>query len=690
MAKKTNALLSGNLLMNQAKLGAAIDYSAMLDESVKILKDRFDLANTTTASFLNNMPEDFSAEIVPVEGRELLTKFLRQNKDRYVELSKIAGQYSSRPTSEEYINATNELEKIKSSFLSTKTSLENFAAMREDAANNINNWSPAMTGIDQNTYKEIIGKEAYKNLEYTNDGIFYTDASGKRTNINDLSGAVLRDNEAANGLYTALDASAKAGAQGVEFTFDENGNPADLNSRMILRSVQNILSDPSAAADLFIGGVPGYETDISSNPAYQYISEQIALGNSMFTDIPVDANGNIDFTSDEYLMKLEELKSNVPTDWLNSFVMDLMKDANLESFGKYNESKSSGGKGGFEGGTNFGSFFEDLAGGSMMKIPGLGQKVQYAKYNNDTQKVEIYNSDRAMIAEVGFSEFMGEIGVPRDLRQKVLDYFSGGPMMQESRIPSQMRESTLELFEDDVSDNDEEDIRDGLRTLYPDLDIKSPVNPFSEKIVIEGKEFYIREDDFDPQQIINWIEEVKYGKKSSSKKVSDALNVDNTEANTETNTEVNAETTTPNTQENTGTLLSQKLNNQQQQIVKTISIDGTTGANRADILVNGQKIQTKVYGGAATVIGVRAEGGKIVADAKPIIGGKQSKNIGEFKLNSDGTASFVPNQEIYKELKGEEKMLFDTMVLAMKTDPEYVKQVLGAVEGNTRFDSKNY
>ena len=35
-------------------------------------------------------------------------------------------------------------------------------------------------------------------------------------------------------------------------------------------------------------------------------------------------------------------------------------------------------------------------------------------------------------------------------------------------------------------------------------------------------------------------------------------------------------------------------------------------------------------------------------------------------------------------------MLFDTMVLAMKTDPEYVKQVLGAVEGNTRFDSKNY
>jgi len=174
------------------------------------------------------------------------------------------------------------------------------------------------------------------------------------------------------------------------------------------------------------------------------------------------------------------------------------------------------------------------------------------------------------------------------------------------------------------------------------------------------------------------------------------LNVNTTQQNTPTDTQVNTQAETPvlNTQEEvqetTGTLLSQNLNDQQQQIVKTISIDGTTGANRADILVNGQKIQTKVYGGAATVIGVRAEGGKIVADAKPIIGGKQSKNIGEFKLNSDGTANFIPNQEIYKELKGEEKMLFDTMVLAMKTDPEYVKQVLGAVEGNTRFDSKNY
>jgi len=197
-----------------------------------------------------------------------------------------------------------------------------------------------------------------------------------------------------------------------------------------------------------------------------------------------------------------------------------------------------------------------------------------------------------------------------------------------------------------------------------------------------------------------WMEDkIGYGKEGS--KTTDNVNtqdkqifnipsptVSNNEPEVVDNTSNDVPEVVDNTQ-NTTTLISQNLNNRQQQVIKTISIDGTTGANRADILVNGQKIETEVYGGAATVIGVRAEGGKIVADAKSMLG-KQSKDIGEFKLNSDGTASFVPNQKIYKELKGKEKELFDTMVLAMKTDPEYVKQVLGAVKGNTKFDSKNY
>ena len=537
---KTNALLAGNAAINKAKAASVIDYGSMLDKSVEILNTRFQLANDTTVAFLNNMPEDFSAEIVPVEGRELLTNFLRENKDRYAELSKTAGKYSNRPTSEEYLNATRELEKIKNSFASTKESLENFSKTREDAANNVGNWSPAMTGIDQNTYKEIIGKEAYKNLEYTTDGIFYTDAAGKRTNINDLSGVDTRASGATDALYTALDASAKAGGQGLEFTFDENGNAADLNSRMVLRNVNNILLDKKAAADLFIGGVPGYENDLSTNPSYQYINEQASLGNADYANIPKGADGNVDFTSDEYLMKLEELKSSVPTEWLSGFVMDMMKEANAEGFGKYNESiKTKGGKGsGFGDETNFDGFFTDLYNGSMMKIPGLGQKVQYAKYNPETEQVEIYNSDRATIGDpMSLGEFMGEVGVPRDARQKVLDYFTGAKdsVSTETEMSPKFEKRVRDAFPGSKeggkkmrigskSDNDDDEAVDKLRVLFPDINIDVSEFNLKEKIRIEGKDFFIRSDDFDPQQVIDHLNYVMYGKKSSSNKVDDALN----------------------------------------------------------------------------------------------------------------------------------------------------------------------
>ena len=49
-------------------------------------------------------------------------------------------------------------------------------------------------------------------------------------------------------------------------------------------------------------------------------------------------------------------------------------------------------------------------------------------------------------------------------------------------------------------------------------------NKSIEKIRIEGKDFYIRSDDFDPQQVIDHLNDVMYGKKSSSNKVDDALN----------------------------------------------------------------------------------------------------------------------------------------------------------------------
>jgi len=220
--------------------------------------------------------------------------------------------------------------------------------------------------------------------------------------------------------------------------------------------------------------------------------------------------------------------------------MDMMREANAEGFSKYKESiKTKGGKGdGFEDETNFAGFFTDLYNGSMMKIPGLGQKVQYAKYNTETQQVEIYNSDRATIGDpMSLGEFMGEVGVPRDARQKVLDYFTGekDPLATETKMSPNFEERVRDAFPGSKeggkkmrigskNDNDDDEAVDRLRVLFPDIDIDVSEFNLKEKIRIEGKDFYIRSDDFDPQQVIDHLNDVMYGKKSSSNRVDDALN----------------------------------------------------------------------------------------------------------------------------------------------------------------------
>ena len=151
MAKKTtttNPILSASAALSQAKLGSTIDYSAALDPTIDILRKRVDKANKTTETFLNNMPEDFSAEIVPVEARAELEAFLKENKERYVELSKELGRLSNRPTSQAYVDAKSELDSIKNAFTNTKDTLTNFAKTRQFAIDNISNFSGSIKNED--------------------------------------------------------------------------------------------------------------------------------------------------------------------------------------------------------------------------------------------------------------------------------------------------------------------------------------------------------------------------------------------------------------------------------------------------------------------------------------------------------------------------------------------------------------
>ena len=190
--------------------------------------------------------------------------------------------------------------------------------------------------------KEIIGKEAYNNIDYTLDGVFYTDVAGNRINLNDIKNPDLRNKGAIDGLYKNLISSFDLGKEGIRL------KPGGTNSRILLKNINDLINNPKAAADLFISGVPGYEMEMDSNPAYQYILQRYKkikvdgfAKRYPFKDIPEVVPGMLDDESDEYKQAVEELKSNVPINWLKNFLLDMTKDANDDGFSQYKPPKNT-------------------------------------------------------------------------------------------------------------------------------------------------------------------------------------------------------------------------------------------------------------------------------------------------------------------------------------------------------------
>ena len=119
-----------------------------------------------------------------------------------------------------------------------------------------------------------------------------------------------------------------------------------------------------------------------------------------------------------------------------------------------------------------------------------------------------------------------------------------------------------------------------------------------------------------------------------------------------------------------------------------IRIQGSAGANRANILRDGKAITAK--NGLITVTGVRARGKNIMVDAQ-VMGLKKSESLGEF-VSSNGGFKFEPNNKNYKQLKKdkEAKRDFDNFVKAVESDPAFAAEVLRSVSGTSDFSPKDY
>jgi len=118
-----------------------------------------------------------------------------------------------------------------------------------------------------------------------------------------------------------------------------------------------------------------------------------------------------------------------------------------------------------------------------------------------------------------------------------------------------------------------------------------------------------------------------------------------------------------------------------------MTIQGSSGGNKANILRDGKPISSKKSG--ITVTGVRAEGNDVVVDAK-FLGMSQTGDLGRFK-QSGNDFKFVPGKD-YKKLgqSPKDKRDFDNFIRAVESDPRFAAEVLASVRGNKDFLPKNY
>ncbi len=130
-----------------------------------------------------------------------------------------------------------------------------------------------------------------------------------------------------------------------------------------------------------------------------------------------------------------------------------------------------------------------------------------------------------------------------------------------------------------------------------------------------------------------------------------------------------------------------------QKRVDKFKVQGSSGAQKANILKNVKgkysPIKVKIAGGMAEVTGVRAKDDELIVDIKTLVGTGVKKTMGKF-VKKDGGFKFEPNEEVYSQLKGDDKDDFDAFVAAVEDDAAFGAEVAGSVAGTTDFEPKNY
>ena len=156
----------------------AIDYSEGLQPALDDLKARLDESKLKRDTLLSQMPTGVAIEKVPEVFRGKVTDFLTQNRQQYIEASKVIAS-GIRPDDERYIGAMNTINSVKLRFDNLSNDLELYATTRKEALNQTNA-SPGVIGTLQTDHNNLANDVMTSTLGINEDGnITYANDRGK-------------------------------------------------------------------------------------------------------------------------------------------------------------------------------------------------------------------------------------------------------------------------------------------------------------------------------------------------------------------------------------------------------------------------------------------------------------------------------------------------------------------------------
>tara|TARA_R100001015_G_C4634508_1_gene201140 strand:+ start:4913 stop:6556 length:1644 start_codon:yes stop_codon:yes gene_type:complete len=304
-------------LTGEDLFGGAIDY----------LNARMVLAETTTAEFLKNMPEDFSTEIVPVETRGQLTTWMQGQKDQLTGLSRELGKMSHKRNSEEYIQLEKEYNSIKSSFEIVQNDLKSLQAFNDLNVDAIKKMASGQKLDDILAAKDFIGKEGYKHLLFENSGVYYNHPTLGKTKVTDLAGLPTRDKKLHLDFYKLGDFAQAAASEGIDLGYDENGAPLNSQTAQLQATLNIFFENETFARDLIFGGLEGYDNT-------KYIDTHMA-----------EKHSDLVPGTPEYIAKLEEYREEPPIKDAQKFYFNILgDDINQQELDRLKNKKSGGGE----------------------------------------------------------------------------------------------------------------------------------------------------------------------------------------------------------------------------------------------------------------------------------------------------------------------------------------------------------